>query len=54
MQTKQKRIVALRQALEHHNYKYYIENAPEISDQQFDEMMHELEKLEAEFPELYG
>lgn len=53
MQTKQERIIALRKTLEYHNCKYYIENAPEISDRQFDEMMHELEALEAAFPEMY-
>jgi len=52
MQTEQERILELRKTLEYHNYKYYIENAPEISDQQFDEMMHELERLEALHPEM--
>ena len=53
MQTDQDRIAELRKILEYHNYKYYIENAPEISDQKFDEWMHELEGLEAAYPELY-
>ena len=53
MKTIQERIIALRKALEHHTYKYYIENDPEISDQQFDEMMHELECLEADCPDMY-
>lgn len=53
MQTEKDRILELRKALEYHNYKYYIENAPEISDQEFDKLMHELEHLEAAHPELY-
>lgn len=53
MQTDKDRILELRKALEYYNYKYYVENAPEISDQQFDELMHELEKLEAAWPEMY-
>lgn len=44
-------IEALSQELEHHNYLYYIKDKPEISDQAFDEKMHELENLEQEFPE---
>ena len=47
------RIIELRRLLEYHNNKYYIENAPEVSDRQFDEWMHELERLEGQHPELY-
>lgn len=39
--------------LEYHNYKYYIENAPEISDREFDLLMHELETLEKAHPEMF-
>lgn len=53
MQTETERLLALRKTLEYHNYKYYIENAPEISDMEFDRLMHELEALEAAHPELY-
>lgn len=53
MHTDKDRILELRKALEYHNYRYYIENAPEISDQEFDGMMHDLEKLEAAHPEMY-
>lgn len=53
MQTDKDRILELRKILEYNNYKYYIENSPEISDQEFDELMHELERLEAAYPELY-
>lgn len=53
MQMDKDRMIELRKAIEYHNYKYYIENAPEISDQKFDEMMYELEKLEAAYPDMY-
>ena len=46
------RIVALRQALHEHNYRYYVLNQPIVSDQEFDFMMHELQDLEARHPEL--
>lgn len=45
------RIEELRRQLNRHNRLYYIENAPEISDREFDMMMKELERLEKEFPE---
>lgn len=47
------RIRALREELHEHNRRYYVENAPVISDRQFDEMMHELMQLELAHPELY-
>ncbi len=46
------RIMQLRQELHDHNYKYYVLNRPEISDQDFDFMMHELQELESRHPEL--
>lgn len=45
------KIDQLRIQLHRHNYNYYILNAPEISDKEFDEMMNELQKLEQEHPE---
>ena len=45
------RIEELRRQLERHNYKYYVENAPEISDFEFDTMMRELQDLERLHPE---
>jgi len=48
----QRQIMQLRQELHEHNYKYYILNTPTISDQAFDEMMHELQRLEALHPEM--
>lgn len=45
------KIKALREALEQHNYNYYVLSMPTISDREFDEMMKELQALEAEYPE---
>ena len=41
----------LRDELHRHNYNYYVLNAPEISDREFDEMMARLQQLEQEHPE---
>lgn len=46
------RIDELRRLIEHHNYKYYIEDDPEISDLEFDRLMKELQELEAQNPAL--
>lgn len=50
MNVKEK-IEKLRIELHRHNYNYYVLNAPEISDKEFDDRMHELQKLEREHPE---
>ena len=42
----------LREAIRHHEERYYIQNDPEISDEEFDTLLHELERLEADHPEL--
>lgn len=47
------RIIQLRNELHGHNYKYYVLNRTEISDQEFDFMMHELQELEGRHQELY-
>lgn len=47
----EKRINDLRIELNRHNYNYYVLNAPEISDFEFDKMLKELEQLEGEHPE---
>ena len=47
------RILQLRDELHQHNYRYYVENNPVISDQVFDFMMHELQDLEAKHPEMF-
>jgi DNA ligase (NAD+) len=46
------RINQLREQIRHHENRYYVENAPEISDEEFDRLLHELERLEAEHPDL--
>ncbi|HIZ33696.1 MAG TPA: NAD-dependent DNA ligase LigA [Candidatus Bacteroides merdigallinarum] len=45
------RIDQLRAELHRHNHNYYILNAPEISDKEFDDLMRELQDLEAAHPE---
>ena len=40
------KIEELRRWLNYHNRKYYIDNAPEVSDYEFDQRMHELQRLE--------
>ncbi|MDR0989119.1 MAG: NAD-dependent DNA ligase LigA [Prevotellaceae bacterium] len=49
--TPKEQIERLRAQLHRHNHNYYVLNAPEISDQAFDEMMHELQTLEAAYPQ---
>jgi DNA ligase (NAD+) len=46
------RIAELRQKIEYHNYLYYVKDAPEISDAEYDRMMRELIELETLHPEL--
>ena len=46
------RILDLRDQLNRHNYNYYVLNAPEISDRDFDMLMKELEQLERENPDM--
>ena len=43
---------ALREQVRYHSEKYYTEDAPEISDFEFDQLYRRLEELEARFPEL--
>ena len=47
------RIEQLRRELHEHNHRYYVENQPTISDYDFDQLMNELQQLEARHPELY-
>src|SRR5436189_4908656 len=46
------RLRQLRESIRHHEERYYIHNAPEVSDEDFDRLLHELERLEAEYPDL--
>ena len=43
----QNKITALRNELHEHNRRYYIEDAPIISDYEFDQKLRELQELEA-------
>ena len=44
-------ILTLRRQLEHANFLYYVKDAPEISDFEYDTLMRRLEELEAAHPE---
>jgi DNA ligase (NAD+) len=45
------RIEQLRAEINHHNYRYYVLDSPEISDAEYDELMRELKQLEEEHPQ---
>ena len=46
-------LIALRKELEEANYKYYVLNMPTLSDREFDEKMHRLQDLEAQYPDMF-
>ena len=46
------RINELREQIRHHEERYYVHDAPEIADAEFDRLVHELERLESEYPDL--
>jgi DNA ligase (NAD+) len=46
------RIMELREQIHHHDYLYYVEARPEVSDAEYDALMRELRELEAGFPDL--
>jgi len=50
--TPAERIAKLREQIDHHNYRYYVLDDPEISDAEFDALLHELAALEDQHPEL--
>lgn len=47
-----KRVQQLRDEINHHNYLYYVEDAPEIPDSEYDRLLRELQALEQEYPDL--
>jgi len=47
-----KRVEELRREINYHNYRYYVLNAPVISDAEYDALMRELRRLEGQYPEL--
>ena len=46
------RLQHLRDAVRHHEERYYVHNDPDISDAEFDALLHELERLERAHPDL--
>jgi len=46
-----KRIEELRKLIEYHNYRYYVLDSPEISDEEYDKLFKELVELEEKYPE---
>jgi DNA ligase (NAD+) len=47
-----RRVNELRDLIRYHNYRYYVLDAPEISDAEYDRLLRELKELEERFPEL--
>ena len=45
-------IKKLREEINYHNHKYYVENSPIISDFEYDILLKKLEKIESEYPDL--
>lgn len=52
IKTARKRIKELSSEITYHNKRYYTEDAPEISDNEYDKLYRELEELEEKFPQL--
>ncbi len=47
-----RQVLDLRSQINHHSYRYYVLDSPEISDAEYDELMQQLRELEAEYPVL--
>ena len=45
-------VFTLRTQINHHNYRYYVLDSPELSDTEYDELMQQLRQLETKYPEL--
>ncbi|MBI2854140.1 MAG: NAD-dependent DNA ligase LigA [Chloroflexi bacterium] len=52
LETAKKRVNELRKLINHHNYRYYVLDDPEVSDAEYDVLMNELRKLEETYPDL--
>ncbi len=52
LQEAEKQISQLREQLAYYGQKYYVEDAPEIEDYEYDQLYRKLEELEAQFPQL--
>jgi len=51
MKNIEKKIIKIKDELNHHNYRYYVLNDPIISDFKYDEILRDLEALEKKYPE---
>jgi len=47
----QQKIAELRRQINHHNYRYYVLDSPEISDAEYDALMRQLIELETKYPQ---
>ncbi len=52
LEAARRRVNELRDLIRYHNYRYYVLDAPEISDAEYDRLLRELKELEERFPEL--
>jgi DNA ligase (NAD+) len=52
LSTAKRRVEELRAEIEHHNYRYYVLDAPQIADADYDRLLRELGELEQRYPEL--
>ena len=50
----EKRMRELTELVAHHSYQYYVEDAPEIPDYEYDRLMRELTELEQAYPQYAG
>ena len=48
----EKRAAELREAIEHHNYRYHVLDDPEVSDAKYDRLFDELKAIEDDHPEI--
>lgn len=48
----EKRVGGLREQINHHNYRYYVLDDPQIPDSEYDRLLRELQQLEQQYPEL--
>ena len=53
MESVEEKIRSLRDVLHEHNYRYYIEDKPTVSDFEFDQLLKELQQLELDHPECF-
>ncbi len=51
MRQPQKRIRKLQEEISHHNFKYYVDASPELSDREYDLLYQELKRLEEKYPQ---